>query len=181
MVLEPARPSLSPSRCKPLESRWSNGPVDQERGLWDAASMPSKPPRSGVLVIVLAFLSAGLGGVTERELELTTRRLVPVPDGKWQTQESRIRWLAPHTAAVVCDMWDRHWCAGATARVAEMAPRMNDLLKEIRSRGVLIIHCPSDMCRSFYWQRPGDVAHREILVSDSDQRPSAGRQAFPVL
>ncbi|MBI4601779.1 MAG: ThuA domain-containing protein [Planctomycetes bacterium] len=47
------------------------------------------------------------------------------------------------TAAVVCDMWDQHWCQGATRRVADMAPRMNELLKALRSRGVLVIHCPS--------------------------------------
>jgi nicotinamidase-related amidase len=47
------------------------------------------------------------------------------------------------TAIVVCDMWNQHWCQGATRRVAEMAPRMNEVLVAARNRGVLIIHCPS--------------------------------------
>src|SRR5262245_49260320 len=39
------------------------------------------------------------------------------------------KWNARETAVVVCDMWNVHWCRGATARVAEVAPRMNDVLK----------------------------------------------------
>jgi len=52
--------------------------------------------------------------------------------------------LDPHkTAIVICDMWNEHWCRGATRRVAEMAPRMNELIRYARRRGVLIIHAPS--------------------------------------
>jgi nicotinamidase-related amidase len=51
-------------------------------------------------------------------------------------------------------MWDRHWCRGATARVAEMAPRMNEVVKEARRRGVLIIHAPSGTL-DFYRENPG--------------------------
>src|SRR5436190_7627961 len=58
-----------------------------------------------------------------------------------------------HTAVVICDMWDKHWCAGATRRVAEMAPRMNDLVKNARQRGMFIIHCPSDTMK-FYEGAP---------------------------
>ena len=58
------------------------------------------------------------------------------------------------TAVVICDMWDQHWCAGATRRVAEMAPRMNDLVSNARHRGMLIIHCPSDTMK-FYEGTPG--------------------------
>lgn len=42
------------------------------------------------------------------------------------------------------DMWDRHWCKGATARTRQMAPRMNELLSKLRQMGVLIVHGPSD-------------------------------------
>lgn len=48
------------------------------------------------------------------------------------------------TAAIICDMWDNHWCAGAAARVSEMAPRMNDLISHLRDIGCVIVHCPSD-------------------------------------
>lgn len=63
--------------------------------------------------------------------------------------------LEPHqTALVICDMWDHHWCKSAERRVAEMAPRINDLANTLRSRGVLIIHCPSDTM-SYYKDHPG--------------------------
>ncbi len=63
--------------------------------------------------------------------------------GGWHVAEHNVQWDPRRTAAVVCDMWDAHWCTGATARVAEMAPRMNLFLAELRRRGALIIHCPS--------------------------------------
>jgi nicotinamidase-related amidase len=50
-------------------------------------------------------------------------------------------------------MWDRHWCKGATARVAEMAPRMNKVISALRDRGLFIIHCPSDTMK-FYEGTP---------------------------
>jgi nicotinamidase-related amidase/type 1 glutamine amidotransferase len=72
----------------------------------------------------------------------------------WSAVETS-RALDPRrTAVVLCDMWDQHWCAGATRRVAEMAPRMNDFVKNARQRGMFIIHCPSDTM-NFYEGSPG--------------------------
>ena len=34
-------------------------------------------------------------------------------------------WNGKETAIIICDMWDKHWCKGATSRVGEMAPVMN--------------------------------------------------------
>jgi hypothetical protein len=64
------------------------------------------------------------------------------------------RWKAGQTAAIVCDMWDHHWCRSAERRVGEMAGRMNQLLHALRGRGVLICHCPSDTME-FYRKHPG--------------------------
>ncbi|MDR1485406.1 MAG: protein-signal peptide and transmembrane prediction [Planctomycetaceae bacterium] len=58
-------------------------------------------------------------------------------------------WKGKETAIVICDMWDKHWCKGATSRVAEMAPRMNEVLKAARAKNVTIIHAPSG-CISKY-------------------------------
>ncbi len=89
-------------------------------------------------------------------LELTLRRLAESEPGQdqWRIVEERAHWDAPHTAVVICDMWDRHWCKGATARVAEMAPRMNLLIAELRRRGAFIIHCPSETMK-YYEGTPG--------------------------
>jgi nicotinamidase-related amidase len=56
----------------------------------------------------------------------------------------RLDWKASETAIIVCDMWDRHWCAGASRRVEILAPRMNTVIDAARQRGVMIIHAPSD-------------------------------------
>jgi nicotinamidase-related amidase len=58
------------------------------------------------------------------------------------------------TALVICDMWDKHWCKSATARVAELAPHINDLANALRAKGALIIHCPSDTM-DYYKDYPG--------------------------
>ena len=77
-------------------------------------------------------------------------------DGDDQKAEVRLKQIAwePHeTALVICDMWDKHWCPTATERVGEMAPRMNEVVKAARKRGVQIIHCPSDTLE-FYKDTP---------------------------
>lgn len=73
--------------------------------------------------------------------------------GIWQTTDGTATWDARRTAIVVCDMWDKHTCEGATRRVAEMAPRMNEVVKQARERGAFIIHCPSDTMK-FYEGTP---------------------------
>ena len=92
---------------------------------------------------------------TTGPLALSLRRLVQSAAGEqWQATTQHVVWDASGTAVVVCDMWDHHWCQGASARVAEMAPPMNRLLESLRQRGILIIHCPSDTM-DFYKDHPG--------------------------
>jgi nicotinamidase-related amidase len=76
-------------------------------------------------------------------------------------------WAADETAIVVCDMWDQHWCRGATERVAEMAPHMNEVLKAARKQGVKIIHCPSS-CIDFYKDTPMVQAPRQAPEVETD-------------
>ena len=64
------------------------------------------------------------------------------------------QWSPKQTAIIICDMWDKHWCKGATSRVAEMAPRLNGVLNIARDKGVLIVHAPSD-CMNYYKDHPG--------------------------
>lgn len=62
-------------------------------------------------------------------------------------------WNPKETAIVICDMWNEHWCKGATERVAEMAPVMNNVITTAREKGVLIVHAPSD-CMGYYKNSP---------------------------
>lgn len=103
------------------------------------------------LSIPLLALSLLISTAHPAVLELHTRQREPVEarPGEFRLVEKTIAWDAAKTAILVCDMWDRHWCRGATARVAEMAPRMNAVLEATRRRGVLIIHAPSGTMASY--------------------------------
>ena len=92
-------------------------------------------------------------GPAGQTLVFQTRTREAMPSGRHAVQIRQVEWPAEKTAFVVCDMWDQHWSPTATRRVAEMAPRMNALLKVARDRGALIIHCPSDTL-DFYKDAP---------------------------
>ncbi len=68
-------------------------------------------------------------------------------------QEEVLLWDPSKTAIIICDMWDQHWCRGATRRVGELAPAMNRAVADARSRGVFIIHAPSS-CMEPYKDHP---------------------------
>ena len=68
--------------------------------------------------------------------------------------QEKQQWHPGQTAVIVCDMWDLHHCLNATLRGGEMAPRMNRVLNEARSRGATIIHAPSS-CMEPYKDHPG--------------------------
>lgn len=100
---------------------------------------------------ILPFAS----GAESTPLTLNLRKRTEVaPDVKrWHTVTTPTNWDPKQTAIVICDMWDKHWCPNSTLRVAEMAPRMNEVVKAARARGVFVIHCPSDTM-DFYKDTP---------------------------
>ena len=72
-------------------------------------------------------------------------------------------------------MWNEHWCRGATRRVAEMAPRMNEVLAAARRQGVLIIHCPSDTMKYYAGTPQRKVAQQAAhLATKKPLRNSCG-------
>src|SRR5829696_3073099 len=95
---------------------------------------------SRFVALCLFALSFGFASSRAEPLTLHTRR----------AGEQNVVQLDPKkTAIVICDMWNQHWCKGATERVAEMAPRMNEVVKKARAQGVFIIHAPSETMK-FY-------------------------------
>ncbi len=106
---------------------------------------------AGVLLGASAAMAAE--GKAARQLTVTLRTRTAGPDGAWTVKETKATWDATKTAAIICDMWDKHWCKGATRRVAEMAPHMNELLRIAREKGVLVIHAPS-ACMKAYTDHP---------------------------
>lgn len=107
-----------------------------------------------ISVSAAALLAASFLAPAEPLVLHARNQQQPEDGGGYRTVEATLRWNPAETAVVVCDMWDRHTCETAEARVAEMAPRMNEVLVALRRRGVLIIHCPSDTM-DFYEGAPG--------------------------
>jgi nicotinamidase-related amidase/type 1 glutamine amidotransferase len=102
---------------------------------------------SRIILIVSIVIASALEAGESRSFALNLRNRIELGEkgsGYFNVQWKSAEWDASKTAVVICDMWDKHWCPGATARVGEMAPRMNELVVEARKRGALIIHCPSD-------------------------------------
>ena len=116
------------------------------------------------LVIGLILVAEGLGAPfvrgaqnpsPQKNLTLKLRRRVKVHagNGNWQVINFREQVPVNSTAIVICDMWDKHWCSGATARGEVLAHKMAPLLDRARARGIQIIHAPSDVV-GFYDQYP---------------------------
>lgn len=70
-----------------------------------------------------------------------------------------------HTAIIITDMWDQHWCHGATERVRAIAVRMEPLIEQARRAGILIVHAPSDTM-SFYKNAPGRLLAENAPIAD---------------
>jgi len=71
----------------------------------------------------------------------------------WEAARFEREFSARETAVVICDMWDNHWCAGATWRVNELAHKLEPVLDVCRAAGILIVHAPSETM-NFYKDYP---------------------------
>src|SRR3954470_5170121 len=124
------------------------------------------------LVLVLTFWIALVGlrnlSATTRsvEMHLTLRTwLHPFKNSSEWTPATFEQTIPSHqTAIIICDMWDKHWCNGATSRVEGLARRMEPLLEQARAKSILIIHAPSETM-SYYANTPGRLlAERAVKV-----------------
>ncbi|MBX9790461.1 MAG: cysteine hydrolase [Pirellulales bacterium] len=112
-----------------------------------------------VLVIALAAISTSSWSEyresTKLLLHTRSRVLKKEGDGsdKYVPVEKDVEWDPHHTALVICDMWDAHWCQGAAGRVTELAAPVNKLAHRARELGVLVIHAPST-CVDYYKDTP---------------------------
>jgi nicotinamidase-related amidase len=88
--------------------------------------------------------------------------------------------LAPAKAAIVItDMWDKHWCRGATERVDQIAVRMEPLLEKARAAGILIIHAPSETM-DFYAGSEGRKLAQSAPHADPPQTPPLHDPPLPI-
>jgi nicotinamidase-related amidase len=154
---------------KPVERRW-----------WPAVAM------LGVLTlgIVLSVVVSGEGQAVapanepgQLRLRLRTRVEAFKGSGRWE-EVTFERALDPRaTAIIICDMWDKHWCRGATERVEVLARKMVPVLERARARGMLIIHAPSDTME-FYKDFP--QRQRMLELRRTEPPPPLGLSAPPL-
>ncbi len=109
-----------------------------------------------ILVAFTVFLLTGCDLLMDRSDTITvhTRERRTTGEGVYAPVDSSSDWAPEKTAFVICDMWDTHWCLGAANRVAEMAPRLNEVVKAGRERGVFVLHAPSSVV-DFYKDASG--------------------------
>jgi nicotinamidase-related amidase len=118
--------------------------------------------RSSVL-FAIPFLALLLAQTPGADVHLSLRSRVQPFKGTQDWQEVQVdRVIQPaHTALVICDMWDHHWCKGAEDRVGTLAAKMVPVIDRLRSRGVLIIHAPSETME-FYKEHTARLAILKI-------------------
>jgi nicotinamidase-related amidase len=110
-----------------------------------------------VLLFCLAVCGAHGGDLS---LDLRTRVELFKGSGEWQEVHTQKSLPANQTAILICDMWDDHWCKGASRRVGLLADKMDPVLAQARKLGVLIIHSPSDTM-DFY----KDTPQRQLMLA----------------
>jgi nicotinamidase-related amidase len=102
------------------------------------------------IVLVFGLLNAGAGDIT---VNLRSRVELFKGSGDWREVQLRQTLEPGKTAVIICDMWDRHWCSGATQRVNGLVRRMAPFVEAARRRGIQIIHAPSETM-AFYENAP---------------------------
>ena len=49
----------------------------------------------------------------------------------WRDVYFNEEWKTNETAIIICDMWDKHWCKGATERCEALAVKMNPVCESL--------------------------------------------------
>jgi hypothetical protein len=139
------------------------------RSHWGAAFRIFKACFALAVALLAAPLRAPAAKATSQEqagyfrLRLRTRVRPFKASDVWQETYFQQRFNARQTAIVICDMWNKHWCAGATRRVNLLAKKMEPVLECAREAGILIVHSPSDTM-SFYKDYPQRLAMLKLAV-----------------
>ncbi|MDR1340606.1 MAG: cysteine hydrolase [Prevotellaceae bacterium] len=106
-------------------------------------------------------------------------------EGAWMTVSRIETWKPSETALVICDMWDKHWCDISNARFGELAFALEQVVKDARSKGVKIVHAPSE-CMDYYKdypQRREAMRYRDAKLSslaNGGKLPSEKDAVWPI-
>ena len=117
----------------------------------------------------------------EGTLRFPARTRVPIEgsDNEWEEETMDVEMAVAETAILLCDVWDMHWCRGASARVDELAPKMDAVVKAARDRGVQIIHSPSDTL-FFYIDTPQRKRMQDAPHADKPPLKSIEEPPLPI-
>ena len=156
--------------------------------MFSAPPAPSLIPALALSLLALGFAAPDQTPIKPLALTLRTKLDSPGLGGACRTSEREAAWNPSQTAVIVCDMWDLHHCLNATRRGLELAPRMDQVLKTLRSQGVTIIHAPSS-CMDPYTNHPARLRAQATKRSKSlppliadwcKQIPSEEASAYPI-
>jgi nicotinamidase-related amidase/type 1 glutamine amidotransferase len=78
-----------------------------------------------------------------------------------------VDWDPRKTAIIICDVWNTMKCEIPADRVAELAPRINEVVSAARKQGVLIVHAPSGTM-DFYKDTPQRARCVDAPVVDTE-------------
>jgi len=92
-------------------------------------------------------------GASDLTVPLRSRVEAFKGSGEWRPVSLEQSIAVPKTAIIICDMWDKHWCSGATQRVNLLVEKMEPFVESARKRGIQIIHAPSETM-AFYQDAP---------------------------
>src|SRR5690349_1397338 len=140
--------------------------------------------RTALLGLMLACTVASLFSAARTAtngLHLKLRKQVEVFRGsnEWTPVYFEKTIQPSQTAIVICDMWDKHWCDGATNRVQQLARKMEPLLEKARQAGVLIIHAPSETMDS-YQNTPARLLAENAPISHPPKELALSDPPLPI-
>jgi nicotinamidase-related amidase len=143
-----------------------------------------------ILFVLLFFCMSNFAQVQNlvQVIKVSIQKRIPSDSVKGKTivVKEEQKWNPTETAIIICDMWNQHWCKGATERVTEMAPAINNVITIARRNGVLIVHAPSE-CMEYYKDYPGRQLamkyklgkNKDSLIND-DLLPTEKNKKWPI-
>ena len=126
-------------------------------------------PASRVLSDAPVLSEASALPVAHLEVSLKLQRPAPSDPDKFSVVSRDEKWTPTETAIIVCDVWDYHHSPNAVARLQQLLPRLDAVLKSARGKGVTIIHAPSD-CMDAYQDHP--ARRRAIAAPHAKNQPT---------
>src|SRR5438132_7296619 len=126
-------------------------------------------------------------------LKLRTRVETFKGSGEWDEVNLVKEVPVAEVAIIICDMWDKHWCDGATERCGALADKMAPVIEAARAKGIQIIHAPSETMNSYKdtpqrhrvmlappveFPKPLDLSEPPLPIDDSDGGCDSGQKPW---